>query len=57
MPLKKGKSSSVVSGNIAEMMHKFRKDGCVGKVCTSNKKKQQQVASAIAYQKAGLSRK
>jgi hypothetical protein len=31
MPLKKGKSKEVISSNIGELLHQYKKDGTIGK--------------------------
>ena len=57
MPLKKGKSKSVVSRNVSELMNKYEKSGKIGSSRPSSKSKAQKQAVAIALQKAGRSRK
>ena len=49
MPLKKGKSAATRQSNIKEMMHSWKKDGCIGPVCTADARKAAQVATAAAY--------
>lgn len=51
MPLKSGKGSKVRSSNIKELMHKYKKDGCIGSTCNVSTRKAQQIATAIAYDK------
>lgn len=57
MPLQKGSSKTVIKANIGEMMHSWKKDGCIGNACTANSKKASQIAAAAAYSKAGKSNK
>lgn len=58
MPLKKGKSNKVVSKNIKELVDEYTKgDGKIGNYKPPTKKKAIKVASAIAYKKAGKSKK
>jgi len=57
VPLKKGKSKSVVSRNVSELMNKYEKSGKIGSSRPSSKPKAQKQAVAIALQKAGRSRK
>ena len=57
MPLKKGKSNEAVSGNIKEMMDEYKKEGRIGNSHPESKEKAQKQAAAIAYKKAGRSRK
>lgn len=57
MPLKSGKSSKVMSENISETMHKYKKTGKIGTSEPESDEKAQKQAVAIAYAKAGKSRK
>jgi len=52
MPLKKGKSKKVISSNIEELLHKYKKDGTIGTSHPKSMKKAQKQAVAIAYSKA-----
>lgn len=53
MPLQKGSKKKVVSGNIHEMLHKFKQTGTIGNTHPANMRKAVQIASAAAYSKAG----
>jgi hypothetical protein len=57
MPLKKGKSKKVISKNIEKEMKKYKKTGKVGKSKPANKEKAKKQAAAVAYNKAGKSKK
>jgi hypothetical protein len=57
MPLHKGKSKRVISENIEEMVHSAKRKGKIGNVPTPTAAKAVKVAAAIAYKKAGRSRK
>lgn len=57
MPLKKGRSDQVIGQNIEEMLHKFKGTGSIGKTTPSSMKKARSVAAAIAFKKAGRSRR
>jgi len=57
MPLKPGKSRKTVSENIAEMMRSYEKTGKIGNTHPKNKAAALKQAQAIAYDKAGLTRK
>jgi len=57
MPLKRGSSTKVVSGNISEMMGSFTKTGKLGTNKPASAKAAQKQAVAIALEKAGKSRK
>lgn len=57
MPLKPGKSQATVSSNIEEMMRSWEKTGKIGTSRPKNKKAALKQAQAIAYDKAGLSKK
>ena len=57
MPLKSGKSKKAIQENIHELMADYKHgDGKIGNYRPPNAKKAAQVASAIAYSKAGKSR-
>jgi flavin-binding protein dodecin len=49
MPLKKGKSKEVISSNIEELLHKYKKVGTIGTSHPKSMKKAQKQAAAIAY--------
>jgi DnaJ-domain-containing protein 1 len=58
MPLKKGKSKKTISKNIETEMKKYKKTGKIGKGSKpESKKKATKQAAAIAYSKAGKSKK
>ncbi len=57
MPLKKGKSNKVISENIEEILHKYKRTGKIGNSRPPNMKAAQKQAAAIAYSHAGRSRK
>lgn len=57
MPLKKGKSKKVVSENIKEIMHSYKKTGKIGTSKPKSKKQALKQSVAISYDKAGLSKK
>lgn len=59
MPLKEGSSNEVISSNIKELMQEVSPsgDGKIGNYRPPNRKKAQQVAVAIALNKAGKSKK
>lgn len=57
MPLKKGKSQKTISANIGEMVGKYKETGKIGTSKPKSKKAAMAQASAIAYEKAGKSRK
>ena len=57
MPLKKGKSKKVVSENIKEIMHSYKKTGKIGTSKPKSKKQSLKQSVAISYDKAGLSKK
>ena len=56
MPLLKGKSKSVISSNIKEMVHSYKKKGSIGTSKPGSVGKAVKQAAAIAYAKAGRSR-
>jgi hypothetical protein len=56
MPLRKGSSQSVVSGNIKTLVDEWKKDGSIGTSHPPTKKKAIKQAVAIALSKAGTSR-
>ena len=57
MPLKKGKSQKTISANIGEMVTKYKETGKIGTSKPKSKKAAIAQASAIAYAKAGKSKK
>lgn len=57
MPLKKGKSKKTISSNVKELVHTFEKKGKIGTSTPKSKKAAVKQAVAIAYSKAGKSRK
>jgi hypothetical protein len=57
MPLKKGKSKKTISGNIKEVVKSYEKKGTIGTSKPKSKAKALKQAVAIAYSKAGKSRK
>lgn len=57
MPLKKGSSQKVVSGNISEMVGKYKKTGEIGTSKPKSKKAAVKQAVAIALSTAGKSKK
>jgi len=57
MPLKKGSSQKTISGNIGEMVRKYKKTGSIGTSKPASKKKAVKQAVAIALTKAGKSNK
>ena len=57
MPLNKGKSQKVVSGNIGEMVSAYKKTGKIGASKPESNKKAIAQATAIALSEAGKSRK
>lgn len=56
MPLKSGRSQSIVSSNIAEIMRSYKKKGSIGTSKPSSVGKAIKQATAIAYSKAGKSK-
>lgn len=57
MPLKSGSSDSVIQWNIGELMRTYRRTGKIGDSTPENAEAAARQAAAIAYQKAGRSRK
>lgn len=57
MPLKKGKSKKVISSNIKEIVKSYDKKGTIGTSKPQSKAKAVKQAVAIAYSKAGKSKK
>lgn len=57
MPLKRGASPSVVSGNIKTLVDDWKKGGSIGTSHPRTKKKAIKQAVAIALTKAGKSRR
>lgn len=57
MPLKKGSSKKTISKNIEKEMKKYKKTGKIGTSKPASKKKAVKQAAAIAYSKAGKSKK
>ena len=57
MPLKKGSSQKTISGNIGEMVRKYKKTGEIGTSKPSSKGKAVKQAVAIALSTAGKSKK
>lgn len=53
MPLKSGSSSKTISGNIGEMLKKYKKSGSIGTSRPKNIGAAKRQAAAIAYSKAG----
>lgn len=53
MPLRSGKSNKVVSDNISELMHDYKKDGSIGTSHPASAEAAQKQAIAIALSKAG----
>lgn len=56
MPLKKGSSQKTISGNIGEMVGKFKKSGSIGTSKPKSKGAAVKQAVAIALSTAGKSR-
>lgn len=57
MPLKKGSSQKTISGNIGEMVTKYKETGSIGTSKPKSKAKAVKQAVAIALSTAGKSRK
>ena len=56
MPLKKGESQEVISGNIKTLVHEWEKDGSIGSSHPVTKQKAVNQAVAISLKKAGKNR-
>jgi len=52
MPLKNGKSKKVISSNVNELLHKYKKKGTIGTSHPKSMKRAREQAIAIAYSKA-----
>lgn len=57
MPLKKGRSKKTISKNIATSLREYKKRGKIGKSRPKSAAKARRQAVAIAYAKAGKSRR
>jgi hypothetical protein len=57
MPLKKGSSQKTISANIGEIVRDYKKDGKIGTSKPKSKAAAVKQAAAIAYDKAGKTRK
>lgn len=57
MPLKRGSSEKVISRNINELIGAYERKGKIGNSRPKSKKAAIKQAAAIAYAKAGKSRK
>lgn len=57
MPLKKGSSKKTISANIGEIVRDYKKDGMIGTSKPKSKAAAVKQAAAIAYDKAGKTRK
>lgn len=57
MPLKKGSSQKTISANIGEMVGSYKETGKIGTSRPKSKAAASKQAAAIAYEKAGKSRK
>jgi hypothetical protein len=57
MPLKKGSSQKTISSNIGEIVRDYKQDGMIGTSKPKSKAAAVKQAAAIAYDKAGKSRK
>lgn len=57
MPLKKGRSNKVVSGNISEIVRDYEKSGTIGASKPKTKGKAVKQAVAIALSTAGKTKK
>ena len=57
MPLQTGKSDAALSANISLMIREYRRSGRIGNIRPRDPKHAQEIAAAIAYEKAGKARK
>jgi hypothetical protein len=57
MPLKKGSSQKTISSNIGEIVRDYKKDGKIGTSKPKSKAAAVKQAAAIAYDKAGKTKK
>lgn len=57
MPLKRGSSQQTISSNIKKLIDEWKDDGAIGTSHPQTKQKAIKQAAAIAYAKAGKSRK
>jgi hypothetical protein len=57
MPLSKSKSKKAIQRNVKELVHTYEKKGKIGTSKPAGKKKAIKQAVAIAYSKAGKTRK
>ena len=57
MPLKKGSSQKTISSNIGEIVRDYKKDGMIGTSKPKSKAAAVKQAAAIAYAKAGKTKK
>lgn len=57
MPLKKGSSKKTISSNIEKEMKSYKKTGKIGSSKPKSKKAAAKQAAAVAYSKAGKSKK
>jgi hypothetical protein len=57
MPLKKGSSQKTISSNIGEIVRDYKQDGMIGTSKPKSRAAAVKQAAAIAYDKAGKSRK
>jgi hypothetical protein len=57
MPLKKGSSRKVISGNIGEMVRSYKETGKIGTSRPKSSSAAAKQAAAIAYEKAGKAKK
>jgi hypothetical protein len=57
MPLKKGRSDKVVSENISELVSTYKNKGKIGNTTPRSLAHARRIAAAVAFSKAGRSRK
>lgn len=57
MPLLEGSSDKVIQRNIEELMSSYKRDGKIGNVRPRSEEHARRIATAIAYARAGRSRK